>query len=79
MDCLGGGFQMNSEVTGVSKGSGLGTISIMAAAYVKAIFEFMGIPHTEDNLYAHVLCMEQIMSAGGGWQDQVGGVTDGII
>ena len=78
LDRLGGGFQMNSEVTGVPKGSGLGTSSILAAACVKAIFEFMGIPHTEDDLYAHVLCMEQIMSTGGGWQDQVGGVTDGI-
>lgn len=25
-----------------------------------------------------VLCMEQIMSTGGGWQDQVGGLTEGI-
>lgn len=78
LDRLGGGFQMNSEVTGVPKGSGLGTSSILAAACVKAIFEFMGIAHDEDDLYAHVLCMEQIMSTGGGWQDQVGGVTDGI-
>ena len=38
----------------------------------------MGIEHTEDDLYSHVLCMEQIMSTGGGWQDQVGGVTNGI-
>lgn len=69
LERLGGGFQMNSEVIGVPKGSGLGTSSILAAACVKAIFEFMGIAHTEDDLYAHVLCMEQIMSTGGGWQD----------
>lgn len=75
---LGGGFVMDTEVTGVPKGSGLGTSSILAAACVKATFEFLGIPHTEDDLYSHVLCMEQIMSTGGGWQDQVGGVTDGI-
>ena len=75
---LGGGFWMDTEVTGVPKGSGLGTSSILAAACVKALFEFLGIPHTEDDLYSHVLCMEQIMSTGGGWQDQVGGVTDGI-
>ena len=75
---LGGGFRMESEVTGVPKGSGLGTSSILAAACVKALFEFLGISHTEDDLYSHVLCMEQIMSTGGGWQDQVGGVTDGI-
>ena len=75
---LGGGFEMHSEVTNVPKGSGLGTSSILSAACVKAVFEFMGIEHTEDDLYSHVLCMEQIMSTGGGWQDQVGGVTEGI-
>ncbi|MCR5734480.1 MAG: bifunctional fucokinase/L-fucose-1-P-guanylyltransferase [Lachnospiraceae bacterium] len=75
---LGGGIYMDTEVTGVPKGSGLGTSSILAAACVKALFEFLGISHSEDDLYSHVLAMEQIMSTGGGWQDQVGGVTDGI-
>lgn len=75
---LGGGFRMQTEVTGVPKGSGLGTSSILAAACVKALFEFMGIAHTQDDLYDHVLCMEQIMSTGGGWQDQVGGLSRGI-
>lgn len=75
---MGGGFEMHSEVTNVPKGSGLGTSSILSAACVKAIFEFMGIEHTEADLYAHVLAMEQIMSTGGGWQDQVGGVVNGI-
>ena len=75
---LGGGFVMHSEVTNVPKGSGLGTSSILSAACVKAVFEFMGIEYTEEDLYSHVLAMEQIMSTGGGWQDQVGGVTPGL-
>lgn len=75
---LGGGFEMHSEVTNVPKGSGLGTSSILSAACVKAIFEFLGILHEEEDLYAHVLVMEQIMSTGGGWQDQVGGLSNGI-
>ncbi len=78
LDRIGGGFMMDTEVTGIPKGSGLGTSSILAAACVKALFTFLSIPHTEDDLYSHVLCMEQIMSTGGGWQDQAGGVTDGI-
>lgn len=78
LERLGGGFEMHSEVTNVPKGSGLGTSSILSAACVKAVFEFMGIEYTEADLYAHVLVMEQIMSTGGGWQDQVGGVTNGI-
>ena len=75
---LGGGFVMHSEVTDVPKGSGLGTSSILSAACVKAVFEFTGIEFTEEDLYAHVLAMEQILSTGGGWQDQVGGATPGL-
>lgn len=44
----------------------------------KVLLEFMGIAYTEEDLYAHVLAMEQIMSTGGGWQDQVGGITSGL-
>ena len=75
---LGGGFVMHSEVTNVPKGSGLGTSSILSAACVKAVFEFMGIGYSEEDLYSHVLAMEQIMSTGGGWQDQVGGILPGV-
>ncbi len=75
---LGGGFIMQSEVVGVPKGSGLGTSSILSAACVKAIFEFTGIFYTDTDVYNRVLCMEQIMSTGGGWQDQVGGAVEGI-
>ena len=42
LERLGGGFEMHSEVTNVPKGSGLGTSSILSAACVKAVFEFMG-------------------------------------
>jgi len=78
LERIGGGIWMDTEVTGVPKGSGLGTSSILAAACVKALSEFLSLGYNEDDLYSHVLCMEQIMSTGGGWQDQVGGVTDGL-
>ena len=78
LERLGGGFIMHSEVTNVPKGSGLGTSSILSAACVKAVFGFMGIEYNESDLYRHVLAMEQIMSTGGGWQDQIGGVTPGL-
>lgn len=75
---LGGGFYLSTQVVRVPKGSGLGTSSILSGACVKAIFEFFGQEVSDDDLYDIVLCMEQIMSTGGGWQDQVGGVTPGI-
>ena len=40
--------------------------------------EFFGQEVQDAELYDIVLCMEQIMSTGGGWQDQVGGVTAGV-
>lgn len=69
---------MSTEVVNVPKGSGLGTSSILAGACVKALFEFTGITYTQEDLYDHVLCMEQLMSTGGGWQDQVGGLSNGV-
>ncbi len=75
---LGGGLFISTQVIGIPKGSGLGTSSILAGACVKAIFEIMGEKITDENLYEIVLCMEQIMSTGGGWQDQVGGLCKGI-
>ena len=56
----------------------LGTSSILAGACVKGLFEFLGTDITANELYNRVLCMEQIMSTGGGWQDQVGGLAPGI-
>ena len=59
----------------IPRGSGLGTSSILAGACVKALYEMLGKETSEDELYDRVLCMEQIMSTGGGWQDQVGGLA----
>ena len=75
---LGGGLFLSTQVIGIPKGSGLGTSSILAGACVKAVFDIMGEEADEAALYDIVLCMEQIMSTGGGWQDQVGGLTPGI-
>lgn len=75
---LGGGFSLNTEVLNIPKGSGLGTSSILAGGCVKGLFEFLGTEITQNELYSRVLCMEQLMSTGGGWQDQVGGLAPGI-
>ncbi len=74
---LGGGFCISSEVD-VPKGSGLGTSSILAGALVQALSRAFGQPLTLDALFGRVLCIEQMLSTGGGWQDQVGGIVPGI-
>lgn len=78
LQMLGGGIYLSTRVVGVPKGSGLGTSSILAGACAKALLEFTGKQVTEGALFDIVLCMEQIMSTGGGWQDQAGGMTNGI-
>ncbi len=75
---LGGGIYLSTKVEGVPKGSGLGTSSILAGACAKAIASFVGKKQTDSVLFDQVLYMEQIMSTGGGWQDQVGGMVPGI-
>ena len=75
---LGGGIYLSTQVLGIPRGSGLGTSSILAGACIRALTEFFGLGYSDDEIYAQVLVMEQIMSTGGGWQDQVGGLTDGI-
>ena len=75
---LGGGIYLSTQVINVPKGSGLGTSSILAGACVKGLFEFFGEEAEDAILYDVVLSMEQLMSTGGGWQDQVGGLTPGI-
>lgn len=73
-----GGIRLTTSVTGVPKGSGLGTSSILCAAMAKAIYDFIGFECTDTDIIRTVLTMEQIMNTGGGWQDQIGGYIKGI-
>ena len=75
---IGGGFSLETEVLNVPRGSGLGTSSILAATCVKGIYDFFGITAENNEYYEKVMCVEQLMSTGGGWQDQIGGFTNGI-
>ncbi len=75
---LGGGINFNTRVINIPKGSGLGTSSILAGACVKALYEFTDTAISYEDMYNKVLSMEQLMSTGGGWQDQVGGLIPGI-
>ncbi|MBQ3053605.1 MAG: bifunctional fucokinase/L-fucose-1-P-guanylyltransferase [Clostridia bacterium] len=75
---LGGGIYFNTRVINIPKGSGLGTSSILAGACVKALYRLTHTEISDEDMYNRVLCMEQLMSTGGGWQDQVGGLAPGV-
>ncbi|VDM63843.1 unnamed protein product [Angiostrongylus costaricensis] len=59
-------------------GSGLGTSSILAAAVIRALWLTAGVNHSEKNVCHAVLMVEQLLTTGGGWQDQVGCLYPGI-
>ncbi|MFP4443149.1 MAG: L-fucokinase [Spirochaetia bacterium] len=77
LDLIGCGLEM-TLLCAVPKGSGLGTSSILAAAILAGLHRFFGRFVPREELYRQVLQVEQMLTTGGGWQDQIGGVVGGI-
>jgi fucokinase len=73
----GGGLRLRTG-TSIPRGSGLGTSSILAGAVLACLGRVLGIDIPQSTLFDEVLCLEQMMTTGGGWQDQVGGLVGGI-
>lgn len=73
---MGGGIEIQTSVD-LPMGSGLGTSSILAATTLRALSEMMGTPLDNRALRARVMRLEQLMTTGGGWQDQMGGIVPG--
>jgi galactokinase/mevalonate kinase-like predicted kinase len=74
---FGGGIEL-SMVAAVPKGSGLGTSSIMAATLLAGLGDFCGLNWDKTVLFLRTLAVEQMVTTGGGWQDQAGGIFHGI-
>ncbi|WP_158277603.1 bifunctional fucokinase/fucose-1-phosphate guanylyltransferase [Opitutus sp. ER46] len=74
---FGGGLEI-SLLSAVPKGSGLGTSSILAATILGALNRACGLGWDEVSLYNRVLGVEQLLTTGGGWQDQAGALFRGI-
>ncbi|KAG5482496.1 hypothetical protein CUR178_05636 [Leishmania enriettii] len=62
----------------IPTGSGLGTSSIVAGTVLRSLAEFCKLPWDEHDVCRRVLLMEQMLTAGGGWQDQYGGLFEGL-
>lgn len=72
------GIRLETNVSSIDKGSGLGTSSILLAGCFKALGEILGTEFSEEEIFEKVFVAEQIMTTGGGWQDQVGGLIPGM-
>lgn len=74
-------FGCGIEVTllsAIPAGSGLGTSSILAATVLGAVSNFCGLAWSKNDICNRTLVLEQMLTTGGGWQDQYGGVLHGI-
>ncbi|MGA2612688.1 MAG: L-fucokinase [Spirochaetia bacterium] len=76
-EAAGGGLEL-TLLCAVPKGSGLGTSSILAGTILSAVERFYGLNALRDELFLQVLEMEQMLTTGGGWQDQIGGLVGGV-
>ena len=77
LEASGGGLEL-TLLCAIPKGSGLGTSSILAGTILGALERFFGVPTTQESLFLQVLEVEQMLTTGGGWQDQIGGLTGGV-
>lgn len=74
-------FGSGIEVTllaAIPAGSGLGTSSILAATVLGAVSDFCGLTWDKSEIGNRTLILEQLLTTGGGWQDQYGGVLHGL-
>ena len=74
---FGGGIEV-SLLSAVPKGSGLGTSSILAATVLAALGDLCGLDWDRNVLFTRTLALEQMLTTGGGWQDQAGAIFRGI-
>ena len=77
LERFGGGIELTT-LCAVPKGSGLGTSSILGAVLLAVINRMLGREVSARRLFHQVLVLEQMLTTGGGWQDQIGGVAGGL-
>lgn len=74
---FGSGIEI-TLLSAIPAGSGLGTSSILAATVLGAVSDFCGLAWDENEICHRTLALEQLLTTGGGWQDQYGGVLGGV-
>jgi len=74
---FGSGIEI-TLLSAIPAGSGLGTSSILAATVLGALNDFCGLGWDKNEIGHRTLMLEQMLTTGGGWQDQFGGVLGGV-
>jgi galactokinase/mevalonate kinase-like predicted kinase len=77
LEAFGCGIEI-TLLSAIPAGSGLGTSSILAATVLGALNDFCALGWDKNEIAERTLILEQLLTTGGGWQDQYGGVLHGI-
>lgn len=77
LEAFGAGIEV-TLLSAIPAGSGLGTSSILAATVLGALSDFCALGWDNTEVCRRVLALEQMLTTGGGWQDQFGGVLPGV-
>lgn len=74
---FGSGIEL-TMLSAIPAGSGLGTSSILASTVLGALNDFCGLGWDKIEIGRRTLVLEQLLTTGGGWQDQFGGILQGV-
>lgn len=74
---FGSGIEI-TLLSAIPAGSGLGTSSILASTVLGALNDFCNLEWDKNEICKRTLILEQLLTTGGGWQDQYGGVLQGV-
>ena len=77
LSAFGSGIEI-TLLSAIPAGSGLGTSSILAATVIGALADFCGLGWDKHEIGNRSLILEQLLTTGGGWQDQYGGILPGM-
>ena len=77
LETFGCGIEL-TLLSAIPAGSGLGTSSILAATVLGTLNDFCGLGWDKTEIGRRTLILEQMLTTGGGWQDQFGGVLGGV-
>ena len=77
LEAFGSGIEL-TLLSAVPAGSGLGTSSILAATVLGTVSDFCALAWDKNEIGRRTLVLEQLLTTGGGWQDQFGGVLGGV-
>ncbi len=77
LEAFGCGIEL-TLLSAIPAGSGLGTSSVLAATVLGALNDFCGLSWDKSEIGCRTSALEQMLTTGGGWQDQFGGVLEGV-